>query len=93
MSPGLGEMISDAKPVTRDPNVCGGAPVLDGTRIRVSDIAVAYDHHELSPEEIVQEFPALEVQDIHSALAYYHSRPQEIRVEIQDRDGTLDTER
>lgn len=93
MSSRLGDMVSDAREVVRDPAVCNGAPILEGTRIRVSDIAVAYDHRELAPEEIVGEFPVLNVQDVHSALAYYHSRPGEIRAEIRAREGTFEAAR
>lgn len=71
--------------VTRD-DVCGGVPILQGTRIRVSDVAVAYEDHGLTPEEIVAEFPALRVQDVHAALAYYHAHARVIRREIQDRE-------
>lgn len=78
-------MASDAKRVVTDASVCGGAPTLEGTRIRVSDIVVAYDLHDLSPEEIVGEFPSLRLQDVHAALAHYHSHPEEIREEIRER--------
>lgn len=82
-------MASEAKPVVRDPDVCGGSPTLEGTRIRVSDVVVAYDHHGLTPEEIVGEFPSLSLQDVHTALAYYHSRPEEVRAEIREREAVL----
>lgn len=89
MTARLDEMISEARAVVRDPEVCGGVPILEGTRIRVSDVVVAYDHHELTPEEIAGEFPTLEIQDVHSALSYYHARPLEIRAEIQEREDAL----
>lgn len=77
---------AEARDVVEDPEICGGAPILEGTRIRVSDVAVAYDHHDLSPEEIVLEFPTLRVQDVHAALACYHARPEAIREEIRERE-------
>lgn len=88
MTPQADPMASDAKRVVREPSVCGGSPILEGTRIRVSDIVVAYDHHDLSPEEIVGEFPRLQLQDVHAALAYYHSHPGDIREEIREREET-----
>lgn len=93
MTSGLDEMVSDARAVIRDVETCGGVPILEGTRIRVSDVVVAYDHHELTPEEIVGEFPRLEIQDVHSALAYYHSHPAVIRSEIEEREETFDQAR
>lgn len=83
-------MVPEARPVVEDPEVCGGAPTLQGTRIRVSDIVVAYDHHGLSPEEIVSEFPPIRLQDVHAALAYYHERPSEIRTELREREELVD---
>lgn len=86
-------MTSDAKRVVSDPEVCGGAPRLEDTRIRVSDIVVAYDYQALSPEEIVAEFPALRLQDVHAALAYYHERPGEIRAELGEREDAFEAHR
>jgi uncharacterized protein (DUF433 family) len=80
---------AEARSVVSDDDVCGGFPRLEGTRIRVSDVAVAYDHHGLSPEEIVREFPALRLQDVHAALAHYHANAEEIRTEIREREERL----
>lgn len=82
----MGKPASEIKSVVKDPAICGGVATLEGTRIRVSDVVVAYDYHDLTPEEIASEFPALGLQDIHAALAYYHSRPEEIREEIRERE-------
>jgi uncharacterized protein (DUF433 family) len=51
------------------PNVCGGEPCIDGTRI---NIAVILDSlaEGLSPLEITRHFPPLTEQDVRAAIAY-----------------------
>lgn len=92
MMPQTDEMVSEAKSIVREADVCGGVPTLEGTRIRVSDVVVAYDHQGLSPDEVAAEFEGLKVQDVHSALAFYHARPEEIREEIRERERRYDRE-
>ena len=55
--------------VVADPQICGGRPCLRGTRIDVSVVldALAEGH---SPEQIVDHYPALTVDDVHAAAAY-----------------------
>jgi len=51
-----------------------GAPVLEGTGIRVVDVATAYEDSGHSPEEITELYPALSLGDVHTALAYADDR-------------------
>lgn len=55
--------------ITADPEVCHGKPCINGTRIMVS---VVLDNlaEGLSPEEIVDEYPALTIEDVRAAIAY-----------------------
>lgn len=55
--------------IVTDPEICHGKPTIKGTRIMVS---VVLDNlaEGLSPEEIVEEYPALTVADIRGVLAY-----------------------
>jgi uncharacterized protein (DUF433 family) len=55
--------------VTADPAVCGGKPCIRGTRI---DIAILLDAlaEGLTPEEIVDHYPSLTVDDVRAAVAY-----------------------
>lgn len=78
--------VTEAKTVVKDPEICGGDPILEGTRVRVSDVVVAVDHRGWTAEEVVQEFPSLRIQDVYAALTYYYERPEEIRQEIQARE-------
>ena len=48
---------------------CGGKPCVRNMRIRVSDILQMLGEG-VSPEEILQDFPDLELLDIHACLIY-----------------------
>jgi len=74
--------------VVQDETICGGHPILEGTRFRVSDVVVQVKYQEQTPEEIVL-FPAPSVADMYAALTYYHERPSQIREEIRDREEGL----
>ena len=56
---------------------------LQGTGIRVSDIAVWHEQMGLSPDEIVADYPGLTLADVHTALAYYYDHIVEIRDQIR----------
>lgn len=66
------------------PGTCGGKPRLDGTRIKVQDIAIWYERMGLSPDEIITEWPELTLADVHSALAYYYGHRAEIEQQIKE---------
>lgn len=74
-----------ARKIVRKEGTCGGVPILEGTRVRVSDVAVHYDFKGESPEQVAEEF-SLSVADVFSALTYYFEHPNEIREEIKDRE-------
>ena len=58
--------------IVRDPEHSDGAPTIEGTGIRMKDIAVAYEHSGYEPDEITQLYPDLSLGDVHRALAYYY---------------------
>ncbi len=55
--------------ITFDPDICGGRPCIRGTRVRVVDIldllAAGASH-----EEIIEDYPYLEAEDITAALQF-----------------------
>jgi uncharacterized protein (DUF433 family) len=55
--------------ITIDPEKCGGRPCIRGLRIRVQDI-VALLASGASREEILEDYPYLEDDDISAALQY-----------------------
>lgn len=52
-----------------NPAVCGGRPVVKGTRVRVTDILEMLAGG-ASTAEIVADFPYLTEEDVRAALAY-----------------------
>lgn len=55
--------------VTVDPKVCGGQPCVRGLRIPVA-LVLRHLAAGRTPEEIVAEFPELELDDIRECLRY-----------------------
>ena len=55
--------------ITIDPNLCGGRPCIRGMRIRVTDVLDMLAGG-ASREEILEDYPYLEPEDISAALAY-----------------------
>jgi len=75
--------------ISQTPDICGGAPVIVGTRIRVSHIVYRYERERQSPHEIVQAYPHLTLAQVHAALAYYYSHRESIDKEIASSDALL----
>ncbi|WP_247010116.1 DUF433 domain-containing protein [Halorientalis litorea] len=65
--------------IVRDAEHSDGAPTIEGTGIRVEDIAVAYEHSGYDPDEITQLYPDLSLSDVHRALAYYYDHISDFR--------------
>jgi len=55
--------------ITFNPKQCGGRPCIRGMRIRVTDILQLYSSG-LSSEQILEEMPDLEMDDLKAALTY-----------------------
>lgn len=55
--------------ITFNPKQCGGKPCIRGMRVRVSDV-LALLANGLTNEEILEEMPDLEQEDIQACLLY-----------------------
>ena len=55
--------------IVSDPAVCGGRPVIAGTRVRVTDVLEMLAGG-ASAAEIVTDFPYLAAEDVTAALAF-----------------------
>ena len=55
--------------ITVNPNQCGGRPCIRGMRIRVIDVLDLLASG-LSKEQVLEEFPDLEEEDIKAVLRY-----------------------
>jgi uncharacterized protein (DUF433 family) len=61
------------KRITINPEQCGGRPCIRGMRIRVIDVLDLFAAG-LTAEEILEEMPDLEMDDLKAALAYASRR-------------------
>lgn len=55
--------------ITQTPGQCGGRPCIRGMRIRVSDILEMLAEN-VSVNEILEDFPDLELEDIQACLIF-----------------------
>lgn len=64
--------------------ICSGAPVIAGTRVRVVDIVVEYEYMNCTPDEIVNAHPHLKLEQVHDALSYYYENRAEFDKKIRE---------
>ena len=64
--------------------VCGGSPIIHGTRFPVRSVVNYVLRQGLSPEELAKEFRHLTLAQIHDALSYYYDNRQEIERELAE---------
>lgn len=76
--------------VERKPGVCGGAPVIRGTRFPIRSVVVYVLHLGMTPEEMVRDWPHLKLAQIYDALSYYHDNQAAIDRSIR---ANLEAER
>jgi len=75
--------------ITTNKAICGGSPIIKGTRISVADIA-GYYLMGLNAEEIKRELPHLSLAQIFDALAFYFDHKDLIDREIsQNRESKV----
>ena len=70
--------------IVKTPEVCGGKARIAGTRIRVQDVYVWHELRGQSVDQIVALFPQLTHAQVHAALAYFFSRPDEIHKQMAE---------
>ena len=63
-------------------SICGGRIRIDGTRVTVHQVVTFYQRG-LTPEEIVEQYPHINLAQIYAALAYYHANRDEIDRELE----------
>jgi len=68
--------------ISKNPDVCGGSPVIAGTRFPVRSVVFYILKTGLTPEELVEKFTHLSLAQIYDALAYYYDNRSEIEQDI-----------
>ena len=61
-----------------------GAPMIEGTRIKVQVIAIDNQYLGLTPKQIQSEYAGLTLGQVYSALAYYWDHKEDIDRQIED---------
>jgi uncharacterized protein (DUF433 family) len=84
---------TDHPHIVRDPHVCGGEPIVEGSRITVSCLVLWHLKYSYSPEELQQLYSHLNLAQIHDALAYYYDHQAEIDeiIRVQEAEDTWKT--
>lgn len=67
--------------IVKTPQVAGGRPCIAGTRMTVQNI-VMDSQADLSPQDIVAEYPHLSLAQVYAALAYYYANQEAMDREI-----------
>ena len=55
--------------ITRDPKICGGQPVMKGTRVTLRTVLASLAEN-ASPQEILEDFPSLTKEHVQAAIAF-----------------------
>lgn len=55
--------------IVRDPKVCGGEPVIKGTRVTVRTVLASLAEG-AKAEEILEDFPTLKEEDVRAVIAF-----------------------
>jgi len=69
--------------ITHVPEICGGRPIIEGSRTPVKTI-IGYYKMGLSVEEILEGLPHLTPAQVFEALSYYHDHLTEIEQDIAE---------
>jgi len=64
--------------------ICGGSPVVVGTRVRIVDIVIEYEYLNRTPDEIINAHPHLKLEQVHDALSYYYENREEMDNKIKE---------
>lgn len=68
--------------IVSDPKIRNGIPIIDGTTVRVMDVAIAMIYHQQDPDGIADWY-GLSLAQVHAALTYYYDHQSEIDAEIK----------
>jgi uncharacterized protein (DUF433 family) len=74
-----------ASRIVRDPNVWGGEPIVEGTRVPVSSIVVEWQRSR-DIEQLREAFPRVDAHALREALAYYEVHRAEIDQLIEENE-------
>ncbi len=70
--------------IIKDPNTCGGSPVIKGTRFPIRSVVYYILQLGLTPEELIEKFSSLSMAQVYDALAYYYDNQEEVNQDIAE---------
>jgi uncharacterized protein (DUF433 family) len=76
-------LLQEYRYISQVPGICGGRPVIKGTRTPVKTI-VGYYKMGMSVEEILEGLPHLTPAQVYEALSYYHDHQSEVEQDIEE---------
>jgi len=75
--------------ITRDEDVLGGEPRIDGTRIGVRHVAARVVDSGQSPAHVADQFDA-SLADVYQALSYYYAHIDEMRALEEENEAAFE---
>ena len=79
-------LLADPLPLRLDD---GGTYRVGPTRVRLDSVVYLYNHGS-SAEQIVREFPSLELADVHAVIGYYLRHKADVDAYIQEREAAAE---
>ena len=73
-------------------DLCGGSPVIKGTKFPVRSVVNYVLRQGISPEELVKEFSHLTLAHVYDALSFYYDNKDLIDKDIQDNSAAATPE-
>jgi len=62
--------------ITRNPKICGGEPVIRGTRVTLRTVLASLAAGD-SPDDLLKDFPALTEEDVRAVIAFAATSAEE----------------
>ncbi|MFB6309271.1 MAG: DUF433 domain-containing protein [Haloarculaceae archaeon] len=75
--------------ITRDEDVLGGEPRIDGTRVGIRHVATRVIDGDQSPAYVADQLD-LSLADVYEALSYYYGHLDEMRALEQENDDAFE---
>jgi len=75
--------------IVKNSDICGGSPIIEGTRTRVIDVVIEYEILGRSPDEIISSHPHLNLPQIHDALSFYYENRTELDHKAEQDQGFI----
>ena len=83
-----GKIRTDYPHIVRVQGVCGGRPIIEGTRLSVK-LIVGWVRMGMTVNDILNQYPNLTAAEVTDALAYYDGHPEEIEAEFLEEERYL----